>query len=355
MITNLSIRNFQSHRKTELVFVPGVNVILGTSDSGKTAILRALRWVTTNKPGGDEFRSKWGGETSVTITTTEGHVTRTKNTSENSYKLMDGTGDESIFLAFGANVPEPISNFLNLTEVNLQQQLDAPFLLSDTPGQVAAYFNKIAGIDIIDTANKLAQKEISSTKKMIELRETDIERKKTQLEKYDVLETIEERLHELEELETSKNVSVRMKATLSQLLTKISQVDEKLFEAKQLLQHEKLITPILEKIEQRKALEKSYKRYEQFLDRLQTINEQLAEKKQLMQSEQTVNVVYGKITSIKQKKRDLSKFQAVVDKLTDIESKSLKMAEKIKQNQKVFEEHLTICPLCGTHLKNQTK
>jgi len=68
MIKQLTIKNFQSHKKTKLEFSDGVNIIIGQSDSGKTAIIRALNWVVNNKPSGDSFRSHWGGDTNVEIT-----------------------------------------------------------------------------------------------------------------------------------------------------------------------------------------------------------------------------------------------------------------------------------------------
>lgn len=44
-IKSIIIKNFQSHANTELELCDGVNVILGNSDVGKTAILRALGWI----------------------------------------------------------------------------------------------------------------------------------------------------------------------------------------------------------------------------------------------------------------------------------------------------------------------
>jgi len=45
MINSLTIQNFQSHKNTTLEFDNGINIIIGQSDSGKTAIIRALNWV----------------------------------------------------------------------------------------------------------------------------------------------------------------------------------------------------------------------------------------------------------------------------------------------------------------------
>jgi len=58
MIKYLQIQNFQSHKDSLLEFDPGVNVIVGSSDSGKTAVIRALRWLVWNRPSGDAFRRR---------------------------------------------------------------------------------------------------------------------------------------------------------------------------------------------------------------------------------------------------------------------------------------------------------
>ena len=117
MIHQLHIKNFQSHKDTKLDFVEGVNVIVGTTDSGKTALLRALRWLFRNRPTGDEFRSWWGGDTQVEVRLDDGEVMRQKG-NENLY-YHRGVA----YKAFGTDVPEEISKHLNIDEINLQNLL----------------------------------------------------------------------------------------------------------------------------------------------------------------------------------------------------------------------------------------
>jgi len=149
MIEKLSIRNFQSHKKTTLDLHKGVNVIIGNTDSGKSAVIRALRWVTTNSPSGDAFRSWDGGDTSVSIRLeNEDIIKRTKGT-ENKY-VFGGMK----FTGIGTDVPAPIKEAINMNDTNLQVQLDSPFLLSNTSGDVAKFFNRIANLDKIDSGQK---------------------------------------------------------------------------------------------------------------------------------------------------------------------------------------------------------
>jgi len=65
MLKTLRGENFQSWRELLMTLSPGVNVIVGESDAGKSAIMRMLRLLITNRPSGDAYRSWWGGDTVI--------------------------------------------------------------------------------------------------------------------------------------------------------------------------------------------------------------------------------------------------------------------------------------------------
>ena len=69
MITKIEIKNFQSHKHTVIDFSNGVNVIIGSSDCGKSAIIKAMRWCITNSPAGNSFRSNFASEKEPTSVT----------------------------------------------------------------------------------------------------------------------------------------------------------------------------------------------------------------------------------------------------------------------------------------------
>lgn len=108
-IESVRLENFQSHENTVLPFTPGFNVLVGKSNQGKTAVLRALTWVYKNKPSGAgtiiRNGCKW---CRVTITLkngtvisryieTKGIVSKTDNdVVKNTYQIIyaDGTVKE---------------------------------------------------------------------------------------------------------------------------------------------------------------------------------------------------------------------------------------------------------------------
>jgi len=112
MIDSMHIKNFQSHKDSHLDFHPGVDVIVGPSDSGKTAIIRALRWLVWNRPTGDAVRSWWGGDTEVSLSLPTSSISRIKG-KENQYTL-----NGLVFKAIGTDVPEEISKELKQTSIS---------------------------------------------------------------------------------------------------------------------------------------------------------------------------------------------------------------------------------------------
>jgi exonuclease SbcC len=155
MITKLSLINFQSHRDTVLEFSPGVNAIVGQSDSGKSAILRALYWIKNNRPSGDAFVSHWARngrgiqieETSAGIEIGDTAIARIRGKTLNAYRI-NGKDLEAV----RTDVPAEVAAALRLSDVNVQRQLDSPFLLGESPADVARFFNELVHLDEIDAA-----------------------------------------------------------------------------------------------------------------------------------------------------------------------------------------------------------
>ena len=148
-LASLQLTDFQAHRCSLINFAPGITTIIGPTDRGKTAILRALGWVAQNNLGGEEFIREGAKETCVKLVVTEGKksftIIRTKG-KVNSYSL-----DGKEFLAFGQNVPTDITKLLQLNEINFQGQHDAPFWFSETAGEVSRRLNAVIDLTIIDS------------------------------------------------------------------------------------------------------------------------------------------------------------------------------------------------------------
>jgi len=166
MFEKLVLRHFQPHKKLTIEFGERVTCIVGPTDTGKSSVLRALRWICLNRIGSRSFISWWSKFTTVTLYV-DGHVIRRRKGKANLYE-MDGQE----FKAFGTTVPEPIARVLNVSEENFQRQIDPPLWLAESPAQVGRELNKIVNLDIIDhTMEAVAKRKREAQSKVSSLTE----------------------------------------------------------------------------------------------------------------------------------------------------------------------------------------
>jgi exonuclease SbcC len=256
MIKSLKIQNFQSHENTELTFDDGVNVIVGSSDSGKTAIIRAFRWVVWNRPSGDANCSTWGGTTSVEISTGEGSVVRSKSKVD-AYRVS-GRGKDIDFKAFGTAVPEEVQSLINVNEINLQSQLDAPFLLSESPGAVAEHFNRVARLDTIDRATSRINGWIRELTTSIRYKEEQEEKLQEEVRQFEHLNKLEAEIEVLEEMSSNMSALWNKVQGLTKAIGIIKGIEQQIEENKELPSLEPLVDKVLKSYEQRTELYTPY-------------------------------------------------------------------------------------------------
>lgn len=219
MLNNLLIKNFQSHENTVLKFHEGVNVIVGETDSGKSAIVRALRLLINNRPSGDEFVST-GKKDCLIKAKVDDSIVRRKKGQENIYQI-----GKKKYKAFGQSVPEEVSELLNISDVNMQNQLDSPFLLSESSAEVARYFNKIVKLDVIDRSLKNISQRIRSDRHKL----SDEKLKKSELSKsikeYDWVVDASDKIRKLEITEKSITKTSKQIRDIENLIEEIDQIE----------------------------------------------------------------------------------------------------------------------------------
>jgi len=155
MLEILYVQNFQSHSKLKIEFDKSITTIVGSSDIGKSAVVRALRWVCRNHPQGEVFIKDGTKGTTVKLLVDDKEVSRKRGKNENTY-LLDGKE----FKAFGQDVPDTISKVLNLNEINFQNQHDPPFWFSLSAGEVSRQLNAIVDLGIIDSSLSAISKRV---------------------------------------------------------------------------------------------------------------------------------------------------------------------------------------------------
>ena len=148
MITRIKIRNFQSHRDTEIFPCSGVNILVGRNMSGKSALLRALRLLLYNAPGGSAFVS-WGARNAdIEIEYGDHKIRRIKGKRANIYEV-----DGSEFKSFGKGVPDEIVAVLGMFPIRIADSIyeltiegphEPPFLVSETDAVKGKIFSELA-------------------------------------------------------------------------------------------------------------------------------------------------------------------------------------------------------------------
>lgn len=134
----LQIKDFQIIEGAKMVFVPGLNVIQGESNNGKTAIFRAAKSAIFNVPGTTSIR--YGADQYVVALAYRGHTVIYVKGAE-SYYLIDGER----YNKPGKVQLEDVAKALNMKlvdvngateQINFWDQMDKPFLLDRTPTEL---------------------------------------------------------------------------------------------------------------------------------------------------------------------------------------------------------------------------
>lgn len=205
MIQKLNIKDFQVHEKLSLTFSPGINTIVGASDVGKSAIIRALRWVSSNSPAGDDFIRHGTKGAEVSVTANDLEIFRSNISGKNLYSL--GTKE---FTAFKRDVPSEIKQTLKIEDINFQNQFDAPYWFQETAGEVSRQLNSIVNLEIIDEVLSSLTSSKNSANSEVAVSENRIKSLKEQKEElsfvlemdsdYSAIESMDKTNKQLEEL-----------------------------------------------------------------------------------------------------------------------------------------------------------
>jgi hypothetical protein len=235
-VVRIEIHNFQSIAK-EVVEVDGFSAVVGRSNIGKSAVVRAVKSALTGPPsealvrhGEDCQRILKGNKKcqcfcSVRIQAEGLDLLWEKGDNVNRYVyngvehtvVGKGTPD---FLADGFG-PVKLGDDKEVLQVS--EQFSPIFILNKSGTVVADVLSDVAKLDQINTAIRLVErdrKEASSTRKV---REKDVKDLEVQLEGYEGLDGVVSRVHALEkldrEVEEARSKALQLDGYISEFLT----------------------------------------------------------------------------------------------------------------------------------------
>lgn len=162
-IKKLILENIQPFKKAEINFSPGLNVIVGPTNSGKSAIMRAISFLFFSTPSPKSLLRFGEKEFRILLETSTAWIERIKN-GEN---ILVVNGQE--FRAFGHNLPQEFFEALSIPEEFLEfvyaSQFSPPFLLSLSDTQKGRVLSLLgSGVEVLDRALVNIQKDIRDVK-----------------------------------------------------------------------------------------------------------------------------------------------------------------------------------------------
>ncbi len=337
-----------------------MNVITGTSDSGKTATLRALSWLINNRPSGDAFKN-WNvplkEPVSVSVELEEistiVDVLLQRRDGKNSYSVFDKNGEETVFSAIRQDVPSEVVSLLNIAEYNFQSQHQNYFLLQDTPGEVAKKLNDLVGLSIIDKLFSNLASLIKQTSARILHFTSEQDRAEKELDKYKNLDKIRIIIESIEKTYAENEVA---SASLSQIIQKLStlrKIKEEREKLIPLLEAETKVNSILNKITEGVEEETRIRILTNLIISLKKIKEEIEDERIWENLEPTCIEMTDKINELRVIVDQTTKIEAVIN-LIKITNKSIE-AEKqtIKSMAAEYLELIrtsNICPTCGNRI-----
>ena len=349
-LLSIEIWNFQTHDHFKHVFQKNVFGMVGPSDFGKSAIVRALTWVLFNRPKGDDFRS-WNGEDTKVVVKINGHtITREKGSNGNRY-ILD---DLNPFTGFGIHVPEPIAKVVNMDlDLNIQGQHNSVFLLNMKSLAVAKYINELVNIDIIDFSIREIAKDLRKVTGKLKDANLSLFDTKEELRKYKKLKSVSNKIDEVEMLEDDVASKFHTIELLSECITEIDSCTTLIKALKERVSVEKDINECLCMIDENIAQNETISELTGIIDSISEIEEIL----QSNSGEEMLPVINATLSLLDEHDELYTEITDVLELLTDVKTTVDNVAvlsQNITEAEIAFKKDMPDeCPLCGQGVGNE--
>jgi DNA repair exonuclease SbcCD ATPase subunit len=309
-------------------FVSGINLIVGSSDAGKSAILRAINFVFHNNLKGDSFIRHGSSECRVTIKFSDGvEVTRIKGGDVNSYTLTDLEGDKHTFAKIGTSVPDEIKKHLGQPPlddkkrpISYADQMSNLFLVDLSSTDLPRTLSELTGIQNLQTAAETLSKNARSFDRIIKDKTDKITKLENDLEEYSY---VAKDLEAIEEIEAQ--------------LTKINSKIEKTNKARQFIITNNKIAQEAKSIKIKIEKDKKLSELQSRFNIVQETNDKLKLSKRILKDYKAVADSFNKL---KKEIKNLQVFacQSNKDKLAELNNLIIRK-NRAESYQKSFEQN----------------
>lgn len=387
----VKVKNYQIIKEAEATFIPGLNIIVGPSNNGKTSFIKAIKSLLYTEPGSTPIRNGQSAYT-VELTINNHNVKLYKGTKE-SYYEVDGTK----YSKYGTSTPEEVSQALGIKELvlngnkeqlNFWNQMDYPFLLDRSSTDLFRFIIDSGDNDKVSLALKDMVKDrqtiegnIKQYQGNILMLDSQIEDLKNQtkdssniIKTCDDIIALREKINKLAQLEAIKDRILAYESSLITNKTRLQILNEETSKIYPLVQailnkntaintivmSKTRIDTLNNKLNQNKIILDKLKDIPKFnLDITKYINLQNKLVTIIRINQKLNNLSPIKLPSIDWKLLDISKIDNLIKVKTNIqtfEETILAKTNKLKQLDSSINEikdiikHIDICPLCGNKI-----
>jgi exonuclease SbcC len=241
----VNIKDYQIIKKASLEFIPGLNVIVGPSNNGKSSILKAIKACIYTVPGANPIRA--GQNQYLVGIEYNGHTVILQKGLKESVYIVDGEK----YTKYGTTTPKVVSDALGLKELvlnnnkeilNYCNQMDYPFLIDRTSVELFRFIVDSGENDRVSDALKSMVSDRQSISKDINLIQGGIDTVDLEIKSYkDKLDKSKEIIDtcnsiiKLQPLVAKLNLMKNIKESCSKILSDLSKTNEELVKKSNIL------------------------------------------------------------------------------------------------------------------------
>lgn len=371
-ISKIRLQDFQNHKDTTLELHPNLNLFTGSSDSGKSAQVRALIMAYFDIFRKPDIRDGCKNS-SVSITYANGdYYLRTKGEVNEIEIQYEGKAVE-VYSKFGKAFPKEVKDFIgNIPKTSnsylpFATQEDKLFLVNVSDESLHKEISKLLGIDDLEDAASYLNTQNNKTSVEIKKVNEEIAKTKDKLEPYENLDEKISKLEILKNLITDYDLIQEDINSISTIQAKLRKIKEKSIDCHNQIEQENTIITFFDDhivdlenhftdmegglilLENLSNVKNKIKNVQSQIDYYENISN--GDIGSLIDECQDIYVEYGEMKildkSIQETNRNVSDTELLIEntekQITDLEN-------SIKELELYLEENFEFCSECGNEL-----
>lgn len=197
-IKTIRLQNFQSHEDSFFELSSNINIIKGSSYSGKSAFIRALDFFFYGGRIDESYVRRGEDIFKIEITLNDDTVIiREKGDKYNRFVIKKEGVKDGVYENFGLNIPDSIKNLFGIKEVyydkdkslklNITNQFDPVFLFSETGSNRSKVLGVLTGSNLIGIALRDLSRDVKNLQQEIDYNNLTLNRYKQEETQYEDL------------------------------------------------------------------------------------------------------------------------------------------------------------------------